>query len=214
MTPPQRDLPPFHRSAIDPCLAAAHPVARVWPLAYRLAGWAALAACWAAGWLAVQDHPIDHPVGSFHASGLAALSALAALALAWLTLRSAIPGGATARHACLALVPFASVVMLALTRPPGVGSPGLVSASVPHCTLQILSVSLIPGVALVLAAFRAAPLRPRLTLAAAGGAALLAGAAAVTLFCPIDVRSHVLVAHLSPSVIAAAIGAGIGSWRA
>jgi len=81
-----------------------------------------------------------------------------------------------------------------------------------HCVYKTTSVAAVPGVALFMMVRKAAPLRP----AWAGLLAVLATAAVGVLgantICPNDRPLHMLLWHVAPLMLFAAIGAGLGTW--
>jgi hypothetical protein len=81
-----------------------------------------------------------------------------------------------------------------------------------HCVYKTTSVAAIPGVVLFLMVRRAAPTR-------AGWAGLLAilataavGVLGANIICPNDRPLHMLLWHVGPLVLFAALGAGLGMW--
>jgi hypothetical protein len=81
-----------------------------------------------------------------------------------------------------------------------------------RCVYKTTSVALVPGIALFALVRRAAPIRA----AWAGLLAVLATAAVGVLganvICPIDRPLHLLLWHVAPLMLFAAIGAGLGTW--
>src|SRR5690606_34401839 len=81
-----------------------------------------------------------------------------------------------------------------------------------HCVYKTASVAALPGAALFLMVRQAAPLR-------AGWAGLLAmlattavGVLGANVICPNDRPLHMLVWHVLPLMLFAAIGVGLGVW--
>jgi hypothetical protein len=86
----------------------------------------------------------------------------------------------------------------------------------PICAVRILSVALVPAIALILMVRRAAPLRPAWASGLAVAAATAGGALAIQLTCPIVDPGHVLLGHVAPvatfGALAAVCRAGLGDW--
>ncbi len=80
------------------------------------------------------------------------------------------------------------------------------------CVLKTVWVGLVPGIVLFAMVGRAAPLRA----AWVGMLALLAtsavGVLGTNVICPVDRPLHVLLWHVLPMAVLAAIGAGLGLW--
>jgi hypothetical protein len=81
-----------------------------------------------------------------------------------------------------------------------------------HCVYKTASIAAAPGVALFIMVRKAAPLR-------AGWAGLLAvlataavGVLGANTICPNDRPLHMLLWHVAPLMLFAAIGAGLGTW--
>jgi hypothetical protein len=81
-----------------------------------------------------------------------------------------------------------------------------------HCVYKTTSVAVLPGVALFLMVRRAAPMH-------AGWAGLLAvlataavGVLGANIICPNDRPLHMLLWHVAPLAVFAALGAALGSW--
>ena len=196
----------------------APPVRRLQPLAIRLAAWAALAAVslvFVAMWWGVrQDLREVMQQAAFQFE--AALLILTAMSAAVGALTVSIPG--RERSAVVRWLPVAAGIVCILW----IGGE-LVFASMTgaptgrltfawRCIYKTACVALVPGIALFLLVRRAAPLRA----AWAGLLAILATAAVGVLganvICPIDRPLHLLLWHVAPLMLFAAIGAGLGTW--
>ncbi len=81
-----------------------------------------------------------------------------------------------------------------------------------HCVYKTTSVATVPGVVLFLMVRRAAPMRA----AWAGLLAILATAAVgvlgANIICPNDRPWHMLLWHVVPLMLFAALGAALGAW--
>jgi hypothetical protein len=77
----------------------------------------------------------------------------------------------------------------------------------PVCAARILSVALVPAIALLAMVRRAAPLRPAWAAGLVVAAATAGGAVTILLTCPIVDPGHVLLGHLAPVAVFGAIAA-------
>jgi hypothetical protein len=196
----------------------APPVRRLQPLAVRLLGWVGLAALSLAAvtmWMgARQDlrEALQHSAFQFEA----AMLILTAMSAAVGALIVSVPG--RERTALVRWLPIAGaaicilwiggeLVFAAMT-----GAPTGRLTFAWRCVYKTASVGLVPGIALFALVSRAAPLRA----AWAGLLAILATAAVGVLganvICPIDRPLHLLLWHVAPLMLFAALGAGLGTW--
>jgi hypothetical protein len=196
----------------------APPVRRLQPLSVRLFGWVALAAL-SLGvvtmWMGARRdlaEALQHSAFQFEA----AMLILTAMSAAVGALTVSIPG--RERSALIRWLPIVGGAICILW----VGSE-LVFASMTgaptgrltfawRCVYKTASVALVPGIALFALVRRAAPLRA----AWAGLLAILAtasvGVLGANVICPIDRPLHLLLWHVAPLMLFAAIGAGLGTW--
>ncbi len=206
--------PPVHRALVARLVADAQPVARLWPPAPRLAAWLglALAVVALAGVVGLRPDVRTELARPLYVAQVTALLAGATL-FAAAALRAAVPGlGANRALVGAALALTAAGVALAWWMP-AVDSHATVFG--PRCALCVVLFGALPGVALFVAVRRGAPFHARATAAWAGSAALLVGAAAVRLACPVDEPLHLLGWHVVPVAVGGVLSAVAGStWLA
>ena len=138
------------------------------------------------------------------ATGLAA--ALAALLLA-------VPGARGA--AAMAWAPIgASALWVALLASRIISSGGSFDGSMawpyPICVVKVLSMAVLPGVALIVMMRRSWPLRADWTMGLAGLAAGAVGSLGAHLACPEANPAHALLGHVAPMLALAVLGAVLG----
>ncbi|MBA3269880.1 MAG: DUF1109 domain-containing protein [Acidobacteria bacterium] len=196
----------------------AQPVRRLRPVAARVVGWAVLATVSLIVVMMIMgvrrdlDDALDHADFAFEL----ALLIVTAMSAAVGALVVSIPGAeqrALVRWApivgALACVVWAAGE-LAMAFASGAPIGRLTFAW--HCVYKTASVAAVPGVALFLMVRHAAPLRA----AWAGLLAVLATAAVGVLgantICPNDRPLHMLLWHVAPLMLFAALGAALGSW--
>jgi hypothetical protein len=213
--------PPGHERLVARLVADARPVPPLWSPQARLALWLALQALvlGTAVRFGLRQDLGDHlrqPLFLLEVGGLIAAGAVAAL----LALRAAIPGMPSSRWAVpISMLLGSTASVLVLLEPVTITHSvrGFV-ASGAQCVASILLFSAIPWIALFVAVRRGAPLDAAVAGACAGAAALLFGAAAVRIACPIDEGLHLLTWHTLPIAIGAALSAIAGArwfhrWR-
>jgi hypothetical protein len=196
----------------------ATPVRRLPPLTVRLLGWVLLAGL-SLGvvtmWMGARRdlaEALQQSAFQFEA----AMLILTAMSAAVGALAVSVPGGE--RSALVRWLPIVAGAICILW----VGGE-LVFASVTGaptgrltfawpCVYKTTSVALVPGIALFALVRRAAPL----SAAWAGLLAILAttavGVLGANVICPIDRPLHLLLWHVAPLMLFAAIGAGLGAW--
>jgi len=192
-------LPPLHDALVARLTADARPVRRLWPPSLRVAAWCGaaatvLAVAASAGLRQDLAIALGRPVYVLEIALLVAAAASAATA----ALLVAIPGR-DAGQAPLAAAVLACLGAAAFVLEP-VAPGGTVLAGV-RCAACIAMFGLLPWVALLFAVERAAPLGGRAAGTYTGAAAVLVGAAAVRLACPIDGHLHLLAWHVTPAVV-------------
>lgn len=203
---------------IQELVSDAQPVQRLRPIAVRVAGWAALAAVSLGVVMMLMGvrRDLGDAFDKADFAFQAALLILTALSAAVGALVVSVPGAE--RTAWVRWAPIAAGVACVLWV---AGELGLAAATgAPtgrltfawHCVYKTASVAAVPGVALFLMVRQAAPLRA----AWAGLLAVLATAAVGVLgansICPIDRPLHMLVWHVAPLMLFAALGAALGTW--
>ena len=133
---------------------------------------------------------------------------------------AAVPGMASGRLATFAmLLGLAAAALVSFEPSSAFRSASDFVASGARCVLCILAFSTLPWIVLFVAVRRGAPLDTAVAGACAGTAALLFGAAAVRIACPIDEQVHLLTWHTLPIVMGAALSAvagarWLGRWEA
>lgn len=209
----------MHTDELIQRLAAdAPPVRRLRPLAWRLAGWAVVAA--ASLGVVMMVLGVRRELGELAASTdfavQSALLILTALSGAVGALIVSIPGAE--RTSLVRWLPVAAgiayvmwsagdLAMAAATgAPTGQIAPGWT------CVIETASVAALPAIALFVMMRRAAPLRA----AWAGLLAVLAtaavGALGANVICPNDRPVHMLLWHVAPLMVFAGVGAALGTW--
>lgn len=191
-------VPPVHDALVARLTADAHPVRRLWPPSVRLATWCGavatvLAIAAIAGLRQDLATAFGRPVYVLEIVLLVAAAASAATAALLVAIpgRDASPAPFTATLlACLGAAAFA----LEPVAPGGTALAGV------RCAACIAMFGLLPWVALLFAVGRGAPLGGRAAGTYAGAAAVLIGAAAVRLACPIDGHLHLLAWHVTPAI--------------
>lgn len=194
------------------------PVQRLRPVAVRTVGWAVLAALslgvvlFLMGVRRDLGEVYDDPGFALEA----ALLIVTALSAAVGALIVSIPGAE--RSAGVRWIPVtaaaASVLWvagdMALAAASGAPTGRLTFAW--HCVYKTASVAAVPGIALFMMVRRAAPLQ-------AGWAGMLAilataavGVLGANVICPTDRPLHMLVWHVAPLMVLAALGAALGTW--
>lgn len=203
---------------IQQLAAEAPPVRPIRPLAARLAGWTVVAAASFAIVLLLMGvrRELGDAADRADFAIETALLILTALSAAVGALVVSVPG-AERRAAVRWLPVIAGVAYVTwsageLVFAGATGAPAGRIALGWHCIFKTASVAAVPAVALLVLVRRAAPLRA----AWAGLLALLATAAVGVLganvICPNDRPVHMLLWHVAPLMLFAAIGAALGMW--
>ncbi|HSP96044.1 MAG TPA: NrsF family protein [Candidatus Dormibacteraeota bacterium] len=196
------------KTLIDSFVAGAAPVRRLWPTAARLAVWVA---AWAAFALAVAASMDWAPLARLDSGRIAAEVIVALVAiLLWgaLALRAAVPGQ-TPRAGRVALALVVALIPLLFWHPaPG---PEPFSNGV-RCAVRTVALALLPGLAMLWAVRRGAPLAPRRAAALGGGTGLLSAYLLMRLLCSVDQPAHLFVWHVLPVVAGVALAAAAGGW--
>jgi hypothetical protein len=203
---------------IQELVSDVRPVTRIQPIARRLLGWIVLAGLSFGVVLFLMGVRRELGDGSDQADFAfeAALLIVTALAAAVGALTVSVPGAeksaltrwapvmAAAASVCWAV---GEVVFAAAT-----GAPTGRLTFAWHCVWKTSAVGAVPGLALFLMVRRAAPLHA----AWAGMLAVLATAAVGVLgantICPNDRPLHMLLWHVAPMMLFAALGAALGTW--
>ena len=196
------------------------PVRRVWPPYARLAMWLALelgivaAAVLALG---VRADLADKLAQAGFAVELLLLLAVG-LASALFTLLAAVPGREPARALALgaSAVVIAGIGILYFTEPATVhgGAQHLVATGW-RCAARTAVVAALPWLLLLVAVRRGATFAPGLAGLLAGVASFFVAAVALRVICASDERWHLLVFHLAPVALGAAVSVALGhAWLA
>lgn len=198
--------------------ADARPVKRLPPLALRLAGWVVLAAVSLGVAMAVMGvrRELGGALERTNFAVEAVLLILTALSGAVGALIVSVPGAERTTLVRWAPVVAAAAylfwvggefVMAAMT-----GAPTGRASFAWHCVSQTASVAAVPALALFVMVRKAAPLRATW----AGLLAVLSTAAVGMLgsnvMCPNDRPVHLLLWHVAPLMLFAAVGAALGTW--
>jgi hypothetical protein len=203
---------------IEQLAADAEPVQRLRPVAVRVAGWSVLAAVSLGAVMMLMGvrrdlgDALDQADFAFEA----ALLIVTALSAAVGALVVSIPGAErTTLVRWAPVIAGVSCVLWAvgeLMMASATGAPTGRLTFAWHCVYKTASVAAAPGVALFLMVRKAAPLR-------AGWAGLLAvlataavGVLGANAICPNDRPLHMLLWHVAPLMLFAAIGVGLGTW--
>jgi hypothetical protein len=198
--------------------AGAAPVRRLRPVALRVAGWAVLAAVSLGAVMMLMGvrrdlgDALDQADFAFEA----ALLIITALSAAVGALVISVPGAErTALVRWAPVIAGVSCVLWAageLVMASATGAPTGRLTFAWHCVYKTASVAAVPGVALFVMVRQAAPLR-------AGWAGLLAvlataavGVLGANTICPNDRPLHMLLWHVAPLMLFAALGAALGTW--
>ena len=214
--------PPAHERLVARLIADAEPVRPLWSPRARLVLWLAQQAApfaFAIRFGLRQDlgAHLREPLFLLDLAALVVAGAVAAGA----ALRAAVPGMASGRLATFAMLLALATAALVSLEPSSAfrsASSDFVASGV-RCVICILAFSTLPWIALFVAVRRGAPLDTAMAGAGAGAAALLFGAAAVRIACPIDEQVHLLTWHTLPIVMGAALSAvagarWLGRWEA
>ncbi len=214
-------VPSIHPSVTARLIADLRPVRPLWSFRTRFTLWTGFGLVSFAVVVATSCRPdiaaeLRDPAFVLH---LAVLLAAAACTGA-LALRAAVPGGEPARAAIFltgGLVAAAFLLALAVPAGAAVVSQEFVARGI-TCVLWTAVLALPPWLGLLVALRRGAPLAPRTAAALAGAAAVLLTAAVLRTACPIEERWHLIVWHLAPVSVAAAVSAALAAawlrrWR-
>ena len=205
---------PTHRAIVERLTDDLVPVHRVWSPWRRLAAWIALALGTVALAAVVG---LRHDLGaqlerSHFVATLAILLAGAGLG-ATVALLAAVPGRIgrhEARGVAMGLLVMAVTLALLGDGEPMPPARTFVATGL-QCFACVALFGLLPWLALYRAARRAAPIDAATTGLCIGAAALLVGAAAVRVACPIDDALHLAVWHGLPVAVWAAASMAVGA---
>jgi hypothetical protein len=203
---------------IQELAADARPVQRLRPVAVRVAGWSLMAGISLGAVMMLMGvrrdfgDSLDQADFAFEA----ALLIVTALSAAVGALVVSVPGAErTTLVRWVPVIAGVSCVLWAvgeLMMASATGAPTGQLTFAWHCVYKTASVAAAPGVALFIMVRKAAPLR-------AGWAGLLAvlataavGVLGANTICPNDRPLHMLLWHVAPLMLFAAIGAGLGTW--
>jgi hypothetical protein len=203
---------------IQELAADARPVQRLRPVAVRVAGWSLMAGISLGAVMMLMGvrrdfgDALDQADFAFEA----ALLIVTALSAAVGALVVSVPGAErTTLVRWVPVIAGVSCVLWAvgeLMMASATGAPTGQLTFAWHCVYKTASVAAAPGVALFIMVRKAAPLR-------AGWAGLLAvlataavGVLGANTICPNDRPLHMLLWHVAPLMLFAAIGAGLGTW--
>ena len=213
--------PPIHDALVRRLTADLRPVPRLWLPSARLAAWlvlalGVLALAAATGLRQDLGTQLHRPLYLVQIAALLAAGGLAAAT----GLRAAVPGyGGERRGAelALALAIFGAALLLGEPETSPL-APAVFIATGVRCALCVAMFGLLPWVVLFVAIGRAAPLDGRAVGRYAGAAAVLVGAAAVRLACPIDEPVHLITSHVAPVLLWTSLSAVLGDgwlvrWR-
>ncbi len=140
--------------------------------------------------------------------GLAGCLVAAAVGTSIAALRLSVPGAdrRVLRSAAVMFLPFWMAMLLSMHATRGGGGADLMREPLHvSCTQTIAAVAIVPAVLLALMLHRGFVLRAGRAAALAGIAAASTGALAVTLTCPINRPSHLIVAHALPTAVLAVL---------
>lgn len=207
------DLASLHQAMVEKMVAELRPVRRLWPVRVRLGLWIVLEVgvlllLIGHGYRPDLARQLRNPWYIFGVGGFAGAGAFAAA----FALRTAIPGREPRKIEFLLMLFLTAASALLLFHEPvdeHLRLANFIHTGVP-CAIGIGVFALIPWVALVWAARRAAPLAAALEGALTGAAALLFSFALMRANCPIDDRAHVLMWHFLPALVGVAISACAG----
>lgn len=201
-----------HHALVERLAANLQPVRRLWPVRVRLVLWLVLQA-------AVLAWAVSHTPNDFMRKLEiprylleVALFAGAAIIMAAIALRSAIPGRPVrTSELVIALLLLLAGTGLLLTQPMRTGYPLSVFIGVGRwCAIGTCVLAAAPWLALWWAVKRGAPMRAGLAGLAVGGAAAMMSFALMRLKCPNDERLHLLTWHLMPALLITALSALCG----
>ena len=206
--------PELHRNVVERLVADAGPIRRLWPVRARFALWLALGIGVAVLALATVRRP-DLGERLHEVAYLLDLAALlgAALVLALLALRAAVPGREAHPGEVLAasvLLVGLPLLVLAHAAQSGPAAPALAGTGL-RCAAHGTALALLPWGALLLALGRGVTTRAAVAGGQAGAAALLLGQCVLRATCPVDERIHLLTWHLAPTILGCAVSAWVGS---
>ncbi len=204
-----------HAALVARLTEGLQPVHRSWPPAARVAAWlaVALASVGSAAVFGLRSElgeTIRRPGFLLEVAALLGAGASAAFA----ALTAAVPGRRGVATGAAVAVVLGSVAAALLDRYGAVRVPESAASFVLHgvrCAAAVALFGTLPWLTLVVAARRAAPLDGRRVGRYAGAAALLVGAAAVRIACPIDDALHVAVSHFAPIALGTAASGTLGA---
>jgi hypothetical protein len=202
-----------HQAMVEKIIADLRPVRRVWPVRLRLGLWIAfevgvLLLLVNHGYRSDLTRQLRNPWYIFGVGGFATAGALAAA----FALKMAIPGREPSKvEFFLWLFLIAASALLLLHQPVDehLQLATFIHTGVP-CAIGIGVFAVIPWVALVWAAKRAAPLSAAAEGAVTGAAALMFSFALMRVDCPVDDGLHLIVWHFIPAVVGILLSSYVG----
>lgn len=206
---------PFnHESMVERLVADARPTRPLWSPAARLTLWLALevatvATAVAFGLRETLAPKLRDPAFLLQLTLLMAGGGVAA----HVALRAAVPGAEVARRVRIVGLLLVLAGLAGVLVEPAHAAPSLARflASGAQCVASVVGFAALPGVALLWAQRRGAPLDGRIAAAYAGAAASVFGVVAVRLACPIDDRLHLALWHTLPIAIGTGLSAVVGA---
>jgi hypothetical protein len=201
----------LHRELVEKIAGRVIPVRRLWPASVRLGLWLVIEA---AMLLLVATHTRNDFMLKLRRPAYFAevmLFGTAAIQMAFLALKSAVPGRFSGGYSVPIAMAAAGTVLLFSFQPDmGHSLRRFVAAGTP-CACNTFLLGALPLAALWFALRRGAPTRGTASGALAGAAALLFSFALMRLGCPIDDPLHLIVWHLGPVLIVIALASLAGS---
>lgn len=203
---------------IQDLASAVEPVRRLRPVAVRALGWCVLSlgSLAAVAFIMGVRRDLGDAVDSADFFFEAALLIVTALSAAAGALTISVPGAE--RRALVRWAPVMAGVACVLWAAGELAMASVTGAPTGrvtfawHCVYKTASVAAVPGIALFVMVRQAAPLR-------AGWAGLLAllataavGVLGANVICPVDRPVHMLLWHVAPLMLFAALGAALGTW--
>jgi len=203
-----------HRALVQHLAAEVKPARRLWPVSFRLAIWMALEIgilmCVMTGSSGNVIERLKEPAYAMEVL----FFGFAAVILAMLALRSAIPGRyLSAREAMLAgLLALAGALLITLAAPMDMTRPVAEFVRVGlQCALRIGLYSALPLAALWWMIVRGASMRGGLSGLLAGGSAVFFAMTILRLECPNNEPMHILIWHLLPALALTGLSALAGA---
>ena len=204
----------LHRALVERLAANLMPVRRLWPVSIRFGLWLILEVGLLA-WVGTHTHnDFMRKLEAPRYLAQVALFGAAAIVAAIIALWSAIPGRhVEAGKVGVVLTSVLAGTGLVMTQPLRTGYPLTEFILIGRwCAYQTCLLAAVPCIALWWAVKRGAPMRGATAGLAAGAAAALFSFAMMRIGCPIDERLHLLIWHLVPALIVAALSALAGAF--